>query len=102
MIRRPPRSTLFPYTTLFRSLKSVKEELEKIRGSKIEEEEIQRSIQLYNEHRAAMREFDKLASTHPNTVNNRERSVVFKSAFFMPKREHLSLKIGRASCRERV
>src|SRR2546426_5114359 len=23
MIRRPPRSTLFPYTTLFRSLKSV-------------------------------------------------------------------------------
>src|SRR5258708_34394798 len=24
MIRRPPRSTLFPYTTLFRSLRSVK------------------------------------------------------------------------------
>src|SRR2546430_4880273 len=24
MIRRPPRSTLFPYTTLFRSLKSEK------------------------------------------------------------------------------
>src|SRR5256885_7014469 len=26
MIRRPPRSTLFPYTTLFRSLKPVSEE----------------------------------------------------------------------------
>src|SRR5437870_9073700 len=25
MIRRPPRSTLFPYTTLFRSLRSVGE-----------------------------------------------------------------------------
>src|SRR5256885_9004328 len=25
MIRRPPRSTLFPYTTLFRSLKRVKD-----------------------------------------------------------------------------
>src|SRR3712207_7644321 len=25
MIRRPPRSTLFPYTTLFRSFKEVKE-----------------------------------------------------------------------------
>src|SRR2546429_3551599 len=24
MIRRPPRSTLFPYTTLFRSLKNIK------------------------------------------------------------------------------
>src|SRR5438270_2197310 len=25
MIRRPPRSTLFPYTTLFRSLRSLRE-----------------------------------------------------------------------------
>src|SRR2546429_5560734 len=25
MIRRPPRSTLFPYTTLFRSMKPLKE-----------------------------------------------------------------------------
>src|SRR2546425_6166601 len=25
MIRRPPRSTLFPYTTLFRSLRGVKQ-----------------------------------------------------------------------------
>src|SRR5256885_8134653 len=24
MIRRPPRSTLFPYTTLFRSIKAIK------------------------------------------------------------------------------
>src|SRR3712207_7553704 len=28
MIRRPPRSTLFPYTTLFRSLEEVGEEVE--------------------------------------------------------------------------
>src|SRR5256885_9633319 len=27
MIRRPPRSTLFPYTTLFRSLEEVVDEL---------------------------------------------------------------------------
>src|SRR5438067_10005881 len=27
MIRRPPRSTLFPYTTLFRSLESVRRDL---------------------------------------------------------------------------
>src|SRR3712207_7271298 len=26
MIRRPPRSTLFPYTTLFRSVEAVEEE----------------------------------------------------------------------------
>src|SRR2546422_7413059 len=28
MIRRPPRSTLFPYTTLFRSLEAVVREVE--------------------------------------------------------------------------
>src|SRR2546430_4151873 len=29
MIRRPPRSTLFPYTTLFRSTKSVGKQLQR-------------------------------------------------------------------------
>src|SRR2546430_12118773 len=29
MIRRPPRSTLFPYTTLFRSLQTVAQEASK-------------------------------------------------------------------------
>src|SRR5256886_17004469 len=31
MIRRPPRSTLFPYTTLFRSLKATKDALRRVR-----------------------------------------------------------------------
>src|SRR5688572_32771744 len=35
MLRRPPRSTLFPYTTLFRSVKQeaegLKQELERVR-----------------------------------------------------------------------
>src|SRR2546430_4450537 len=30
MIRRPPRSTLFPYTTLFRSLPFVRDEAERV------------------------------------------------------------------------
>src|SRR3712207_7361293 len=32
MIRRPPRSTLFPYTTLFRSLETFRRELRSERG----------------------------------------------------------------------
>src|SRR2546421_7887836 len=35
MIRRPPRSTLFPYTTLFRSAHSVHAELRATRGSRL-------------------------------------------------------------------
>src|SRR2546430_11296240 len=30
MIRRPPRSTLFPYTTLFRSAAAQREEIERL------------------------------------------------------------------------
>ena len=32
MIRRPPRSTLFPYTTLFRSIKILRRDVEIGRG----------------------------------------------------------------------
>src|SRR5260221_2315985 len=32
MIRRPPRSTLFPYTTLFRSVESLMDKLDHLPG----------------------------------------------------------------------
>src|SRR2546430_4185129 len=37
MIRRPPRSTLFPYTTLFRSPKKVREVARLIQGRTVNE-----------------------------------------------------------------
>src|SRR5439155_22876991 len=33
MIRRPPRSTLFPYTTLFRSISAAKEKYDPVHGA---------------------------------------------------------------------
>src|SRR3712207_8628093 len=39
MIRRPPRSTLFPYTTLFRSLISVETAIEEFGASKVKDAE---------------------------------------------------------------
>src|SRR2546430_11852928 len=36
MIRRPPRSTLFPYTTLFRSLSQRAEQLRRFLGRGVE------------------------------------------------------------------
>src|SRR2546426_3027740 len=35
MIRRPPRSTLFPYTTLFRSLEGLAHHLRRARGDEL-------------------------------------------------------------------
>ena len=73
---------------LVTELENVKVELEKVVGRKIQEEEIFHSIDVYNEHRRVMREFTQLAASHPNSINNIQRSRIIKSAYFMLKEEH--------------
>lgn len=71
--------------------KHVKEKIEEIRGKEITEEELQNSIEIYNEHRKTMREFVRQAADHSNTINNYERNLVIKSGFFMRKDEHTKI-----------
>ena len=73
---------------LVSELENVKKELEKVCGKEISEEAIFNSIDIYNEHRKTMREFVELAATHPNSINNVQRSHIIKSAYFMLKEEH--------------
>src|SRR2546427_11781938 len=57
MIRRPPRSTLFPYTTLFRSAARVKaEEESKARAA----EEAERAKDLEDRRRKALAEAEAI------------------------------------------
>src|SRR3712207_7972241 len=57
MIRRPPRSTLFPYTTLFRSLQKSKYPDMKLVTTKIESNENQQT---------AYQKTKELLRTYPN------------------------------------
>ena len=61
MIRRPPRSTLFPYTTLFRSALMA-------RGGEAHRAEMCKSSEwrLRTSGRAAARGFHRLPHTHPH------------------------------------
>ncbi len=68
---------------------NVKKQLEKISGKEITEADLEKSIDLYNEHRDEMERFINLAASHANTVNNYQRSLVLKSSYFMLKEEHL-------------
>src|SRR3712207_7326026 len=72
MIRRPPRSTLFPYTTLFRSV-DVVELVEHVRGRRAGEQEraagcgvddAMPGIHRHREHRD--RKSTRLNSSHAN------------------------------------
>lgn len=65
-------------------------DLEKATGAKFEDAALERTIAVYNEHNAVMREFVKVAAAHPQ-ISAAERSDVFRSAYFMLKEEHTAL-----------
>src|SRR3990172_8453639 len=58
MIRRPPRSTLFPYTTLFRSVGGVEREAPGVQGGEVEAVAL-RTVQLLRDRKST-----RLNSSH--------------------------------------
>ena len=66
----------------------VKAELEKVAGHEITNDDIQDAIKVYNESRAARREFVKLANEHCDVITPTKRSAVLKAAWFMEKPEY--------------
>lgn len=69
----------------------IQKNLEKISGSAIKDDAIANAVKVYNDHRAAMREFALLAGKHPELISVKARCAVFKSAYFMLKDEHTAL-----------
>ena len=63
----------------------VKKELEKVAGKEITSEDIWNAIKVYNESRAARREFVKLANEHCDVITATKRSAVLKAFWFMEK-----------------
>ena len=66
----------------------IKNELERIANCKITDEALKNAIGIYNESRAARREFVRLAGEHPEAVSAVARGAVLKSAWFLPKDEY--------------
>src|SRR5256885_5342840 len=98
MIRRPPRSTLFPYTTLFRSVgcadarRSVADEGERIHLAAV--------AQHFEVHvrpgRAAGRahERDGLAADRKSTRLNSSHLVISYAVFCLKKKKNADLRRG--------
>jgi len=62
--------------------------LSTITGNMMNEKALCESIDVYNEHHALMREFDRLANDHLDVIDPKVRHAVHKSAFFYEKSEH--------------
>ncbi len=69
----------------------LKGQLEELTGEKILNEDIETSINIYNNHRKALAKFNELASKHLNTVKSSLRARVMDSSLIMDKNEHLSI-----------
>src|SRR5258708_10919214 len=76
MIRRPPRSTLFPYTTLFRS-----KEIEKLRKRGTEKKWPKHAADHFN------KELDKLQRTNPQAP---DFPLMMNNVEFLRSEEHTS------------
>jgi bcr-type benzoyl-CoA reductase subunit C len=69
----------------------VRAELEDLAHKEISDASILDTIRVYNENRAARREFVRLAGAHPKAVSPGKRAAVLKSAYFTDKSEHTEL-----------
>src|SRR5438552_12053829 len=65
MLRRPPRSTLFPYTTLFRSRVNIEHEAMPVVADRHKREDLRLDLRLEVEHDAYQdRKSTRLNSSH--------------------------------------
>lgn len=67
---------------------AVRALLEKHTGCPITDQALEKSIEVYNEHSAVMREFAEVANSHLDVVTPVVRHNVMKSATFLEKGEH--------------
>src|SRR5256886_15268638 len=109
MIRRPPRSTLFPYTTLFRSVHLLPLDREaRVRSIEVHGQTAERAVP-GRRTALALVGVDKseLARGHVAVTGSgwRATTLIDVSAELLPtarKPVASRTQIGRASCRERV
>lgn len=76
---------------VFDSYTEVKRKVEEAAGNIITDEALASANKLFNEWRAAMREFVKLAGTHPAEISVSDRAAVVDSGYYLDKAEHLAL-----------
>src|SRR5688572_31810995 len=86
MIRRPPRSTLFPYTTLFRSTVDRDDELFQLRG--LQSESVVQHLDVMRDRVFLMdRLFDRVPADRKSTRLNSSHSQISYAVFCLKKKK---------------
>lgn len=69
----------------------IRTKLEGILERKITDEALAESLLLYNQYRATMRTFTKVAAGYPQTITPTVRHAIIKASYFMDKADYLPL-----------
>src|SRR2546426_10327625 len=102
MIRRPPRSTLFPYTTLFRSQGGGIAALEVVRQDREQRRRESLDLDVEIGREASLHLVDARAHELEGVAHVRGRGEGDRDLTLPANRVRPDPQIGRASCRERV
>src|SRR3712207_7752360 len=102
MIRRPPRSTLFPYTTLFRSLydRPMEPTLEWIRGKFKKNEEVMRANEVALKTGYNFADTTEVFTTHYKVKRSEEHTSELQSRQYLVCRLLLEKKKNTISAHE--
>jgi bcr-type benzoyl-CoA reductase subunit C len=66
----------------------VQDELARVTGCRAPYDALEKSVDIYDDWRAAMREFTALLPQRPRVFDARRRHAALKAAFFMDKKDH--------------
>src|SRR3712207_8259484 len=87
MIRRPPRSTLFPYTTLFRSVRARRGgHMNRLAHSRLPFVEVQRAVVERRWQTEAVRHQDLLADRKSTRLNSSHANISY-AVFCLKKKQ---------------
>lgn len=73
---------------LVAQFKGFKKDLENLLSYEIKDEDIETAFVIYEEYRAAMREFVELVNDYPQTLDPKTRHMIIKAAYFQDKKTY--------------
>lgn len=63
----------------------VRGELERLAGREVSDHDLENTFRIYEDYRAAMRDFCDAAASHPRTINAKIRHLIIKAGCFLEK-----------------
>lgn len=78
-------------TFMMEEFTALKERMEAISGRTVSEADLEQSLAVYEDYRAAMRELTSAMKDYPHTFDPKTRHFLIKAAYFMDKKEYTGI-----------